>query len=87
MAAYDQGAHVTYIGPSGSQIGQKESMKDTARVLDGCMMVFSIGLCQKTVEELPNTQECLSERTTNEFHPTQVLADFMTVQEHMEAAR
>ena len=42
VAAYDQGAHVTYLGPTGSQIGQKESMKDTARVLEACLMELSI---------------------------------------------
>ncbi|MDD3871518.1 MAG: ornithine carbamoyltransferase [Bacteroidales bacterium] len=84
VAAYDQGAHVTYIGPSGSQIGQKESMKDTARVLgrmyDG---IQYRGYAQKTVEELAQYSGVpVWNGLTNEFHPTQVLADFMTVQEH-----
>ncbi len=84
VAAFDQGAHVTYIGPSGSQIGQKESMKDTARVLgrlyDG---IQYRGYAQKTVEELAQFSGVpVWNGLTNEFHPTQVLADFMTMQEH-----
>lgn len=84
VAALDQGAHVTYLGPSGSQIGYKESMKDTARVLgrmyDG---IEYRGYGQKVVEELAdNAGVPVWNGLTNEYHPTQVLADFMTMIEH-----
>ncbi len=84
VAAYDQGAHVTYLGPSGSQIGQKESMKDTARVL-GVMYdgIEYRGYDQKIVEELAKYAGVpVWNGLTNEFHPTQILADFLTMQEH-----
>src|SRR5574344_1936441 len=84
VAALDQGAHVTYLGPTGSQIGVKESMKDTARVLgrmyDG---IEYRGFGQKIVEELgAKAGVPVWNGLTNEFHPTQVLADFLTIQEH-----
>lgn len=84
VAALDQGAHVTYIGPSGSQIGQKESMKDTARVLgrmfDG---IEYRGYGQSIVEELAKYAGVpVWNGLTNEFHPTQILADFMTMMEY-----
>ena len=84
VAALDQGAHVTYLGPTGSQIGIKESMKDTARVLgrmyDG---IEYRGFAQKTVEELAEFSGVpVWNGLTNEFHPTQVLADFLTMREH-----
>ena len=84
VAAYDQGAHVTYLGPTGSQIGVKESMKDTARVLgrmyDG---IEYRGFAQKTVEELAEYSGVpVWNGLTNEFHPTQILADFLTMREH-----
>jgi len=84
VAAYDQGAHVTYLGPSGSQIGHKESMKDTARVLgriyDG---IEYRGFGQAIVEELAQYAGVpVWNGLTNEFHPTQVLADMLTMQEH-----
>ncbi|MCD6347806.1 MAG: ornithine carbamoyltransferase [Bacteroidales bacterium] len=87
VAAFDQGAHVTYLGPSGSQIGYKESMKDTARVLgrmyDG---IEYRGFAQTTVEELATFSNVpVWNGLTNEFHPTQVLADFMTMIEHANA--
>ena len=86
VAAYDQGAHVTYLGPSGSQIGIKESMKDTARVL--CRMFDGIeyrGFAQKTVEELAQYSGVpVWNGLTNEFHPTQILADFLTMSEHVD---
>jgi ornithine carbamoyltransferase len=87
-AAYDQGAHVTYLGPSGSQIGQKESMKDTARVLgrlyDG---IEYRGYAQSTVEELARYSGVpVWNGLTNEFHPTQILADFMTMIEHFSGS-
>lgn len=85
-AAFDQGAHVTYLGPSGSQIGHKESMKDTARVLgrmyDG---IEYRGYGQEIVEELAAYAGVpVWNGLTNEFHPTQVLADFMTMLEHSD---
>src|SRR5512136_3382601 len=84
VAAIDQGAHVTYLGPSGSQVGQKESMKDTARVLgrmyDG---IEYRGYGQAIVEELGKYAGVpVWNGLTNEFHPTQILADIMTMTEH-----
>lgn len=84
VAAYDQGAHVTYLGPSGSQIGNKESMKDTARVLgrmyDG---IEYRGFGQEIVEELAAYSGVpVWNGLTNEYHPTQILADFLTMKEH-----
>lgn len=86
VAAHDQGAHVTYLGPSGSQMGSKESMKDTARVLgrmyDG---IEYRGFGQAIVEELGAFAGVpVWNGLTNEFHPTQILADFMTMTEHCE---
>ena len=83
VAALDQGAHVTYIGPSGSQMGKKESMKDTARVLgrmyDG---IEYRGYGQDIVEELGKYAGVpVWNGLTNEFHPTQILADFLTMRE------
>lgn len=85
VAAYDQGAHVTYLGPTGSQIGIKESMKDTARVLgrmyDG---IEYRGFAQATVEDLAKYSGVpVWNGLTNEFHPTQILADFLTMSEHV----
>lgn len=85
VAAYDQGANVTYLGPSGTQIGVKESMKDTARVLarmyDG---IEYRGFDQATVEELGRCGVPVWNGLTNEYHPTQVLADMMTMMEHSD---
>ncbi len=86
VAAYDQGAHVTYLGPSGSQIGKKESMKDTARVLgrmyDG---IEYRGYGQDIVEELAKYSGVpVWNGLTNEFHPTQILADLLTMTEHSD---
>lgn len=86
VAAYDQGAHVTYLGPSGSQIGDKESIKDTARVLgrmyDG---IEYRGFGQERVEILAEYSGVpVWNGLTDEFHPTQVLADFLTMQEHLD---
>ena len=85
VAAFDQGAQVTYIGPSGSQIGHKESMKDTARVLgrmyDG---IEYRGYGQNMVEELGEFAGVpVWNGLTNEFHPTQMLADMLTIREHL----
>lgn len=84
MGAFDQGAQVTYLGPSGSQIGHKESMKDTARVLgrmyDG---IEYRGYGQAIVEELGEYAGVpVWNGLTDEFHPTQILADLMTMLEH-----
>ena len=84
VAAYDQGANVTYLGPSGSQIGHKESMKDTARVLgrmyDG---IEYRGFGQKIAEELAQYAGVpVFNGLTDEFHPTQMLADVLTMKEH-----
>lgn len=86
VAALDQGAHVTYLGPSGSQMGKKESMKDTARVLgrmyDG---IEYRGYGQHIVEELGKYAGVpVWNGLTNEFHPTQILADFLTMMEHSD---
>lgn len=83
VAAFDQGAQVSYIGPSGSQIGHKESMKDTARVLgrmyDG---IEYRGYGQSIVEELGQYAGVpVWNGLTDEFHPTQILADFLTMLE------
>jgi ornithine carbamoyltransferase len=84
VAAYDQGAHVTYLDPSGSQMGHKESVKDTARVLgrlyDG---IEYRGFSQSTVETLAaHAGVPVWNGLTDEFHPTQVLADILTMREH-----
>jgi ornithine carbamoyltransferase len=84
VAAYDQGAHVTYLGPSGSQIGHKESMKDTARVLgrmyDG---IQYRGFGQEMVEILAQYAGVpVWNGLTDEFHPTQSLCDVLTMAEH-----
>ena len=84
VAARDQGAHATYLGPSGSQMGRKESMADTARVLsriyDG---IEYRGYGQSIVEDLARYASVpVWNGLTNEFHPTQVLADFLTMREH-----
>ncbi|CAM4133860.1 ornithine carbamoyltransferase subunit I [Yersinia intermedia] len=85
VAAYDQGARVTYLGPGGSQIGHKESIKDTARVLgrmyDG---IQYRGHGQQIVETLAEFAGVpVWNGLTNEFHPTQLLADLLTMQEHL----
>jgi ornithine carbamoyltransferase len=86
VAAFDQGAQVTYLGPSGTQIGKKESMKDTARVLgrmyDG---IEYRGFGQDIVEELGKYAGVpVWNGLTNEYHPTQILADFLTIMEHSD---
>lgn len=86
VAAHDQGAHITYLGPTGSQIGIKETMKDTARVLgrmfDG---IEYRGFGQSIVEELAEYAGVpVWNGLTNEAHPTQVLADLMTMMEHSD---
>lgn len=83
VAAYDQGAHVTYIGPSGSHIGHKESMKDTARVLGRMYDAIEYrGFSQHQVELLAAYAGVpIYNGLTDEAHPTQILADFMTMRE------
>lgn len=86
VAAHDQGAHVTYLGPSGSHIGHKESMKDTARVLgrmyDG---IEYRGFSQESVEILAEFSGVpVFNGLTDEYHPTQMLADVMTMREHSD---
>jgi len=83
-AAYDQGMHVTYLGPTGSQMGKKESIKDTARVLgrmyDG---IEYRGYKQETVEILAAYSGVpVWNGLTDKYHPTQILADFLTILEH-----
>ena len=86
VAAFDQGAHVTYLGPSGSQIGKKESMKDTARVLGRMYDAIEYrGYGQDIVEELAKYAGVpVWNGLTNEFHPTQMLADVLTMIEHCD---
>jgi ornithine carbamoyltransferase len=84
VAAFDQGAQVTYLGPAGSQMGKKESMEDTARVLgrmyDG---IEYRGYSQEIVETLAKYAGVpVWNGLTTEFHPTQILADFLTMREH-----
>lgn len=85
VAAFDQGANVTYLGPSGSQIGHKESIKDTARVLG--RMYHGIqyrGYGQEIVQTLAaHAGVPVWNGLTDEFHPTQLLADLLTMQEHL----
>ena len=85
VAGYDLGMGVTYLGPTGSQMGKKESIADTARVLgrmyDG---IEYRGFGQGIVEDLAKYAGVpVWNGLTNEFHPTQILADFLTIQEHL----
>lgn len=86
VAAHDQGAHVTYIAPSTSQIGEKESMKDTARVLGRMYDAIEYrGYGQQIVEELAQYAGVpVYNGLTDEFHPTQMLADVLTMAEHSD---
>ena len=86
VAAYDQGAHVTFLGPTGSHIGHKETIKDTARVLgriyDG---IEYRGFGQEIVEQIAEYSGVpVFNGLTNEYHPTQFLADALTMNEHSE---
>jgi len=86
VGALDQGAHVTYLGPTGTQMGKKESVADTARVLgrmyDG---IEYRGFGQDVVEELAKYAGVpVWNGLTNEDHPTQILADFLTIKEHFD---
>src|SRR3954452_9289304 len=85
VAAYDQGAHVTFIGPSGSHMGHKETVKDTARVLGRMYDAIEYrGFGQETAEELAKWAGVpVYNGLTDEWHPTQMLADFLTFKEHL----
>ena len=86
VACYDQGAHVTYLDPSGSQIGHKESFKDTARVLGRMYDAIEYrGASQEGVETLAKYAGVpVYNGLTDEYHPTQMLADVMTMREHSD---
>jgi ornithine carbamoyltransferase len=86
VAAYDQGAFVTYLGPAGSHIGHKETVKDTARVLGRMYDAIEYrGFGENVVEELAAWAGVpVFNGLTDEWHPTQVLADLMTLREHVE---
>ncbi len=86
VAAYDQGAAVTYLGPTGSQMGKKESIKDTARVLGRMYDAIEYrGYGQVIVEELAKWSGVpVYNGLTDEFHPTQIMADLLTMREHAE---
>jgi ornithine carbamoyltransferase len=85
VAAYDQGAHVTFIGPSGSHMGHKETVKDTARVLGRMYDAIEYrGFGQDTAAELARWAGVpVYNGLTDEWHPTQILADFLTFREHV----
>ena len=85
VAAFDQGAHVTFIGPSGSHMGHKETVKDTARVLGRMYDAIEYrGFGQETAEELARWAGVpVYNGLTDEWHPTQMLADFLTFREHI----
>jgi len=86
VACYDQGAHVTYLDPSGSQLGHKESFKDTARVLGRFYDAIEYrGASQQGIEELAaHAGVPVFNGLTDKYHPTQVLADLMTMREHAD---
>jgi ornithine carbamoyltransferase len=86
VAAYDQGAHVTFMGPSGSHMGHKETAKDTARVLGRMYDAIEFrGFAQDVAEELAQWSGVpVYNGLTDEWHPTQMLADFLTMTEHTD---
>jgi ornithine carbamoyltransferase len=86
VAAYDQGAHVTFIGPGGSHMGHKETVKDTARVLGRMYDAIEYrGFAQETAEQLAEYAGVpIYNGLTDEWHPTQILADFLTFREHID---
>ncbi|HEY2593364.1 MAG TPA: ornithine carbamoyltransferase, partial [Chloroflexota bacterium] len=86
VACHDQGAHVTYLDPAGSQMGHKESVKDTARVLGRMFDAIEFrGFAQHAVEELKEYSGVpVFNGLTDEYHPTQMLADVMTMREHSD---
>jgi ornithine carbamoyltransferase len=85
VAAYDQGAHVTFIGPTGSHMGHKETVKDTARVLGRMYDALEYrGFGEKIADELAEWAGVpVYNGLTDEWHPTQILADFLTMREHL----
>jgi len=85
VAAYDQGAHVTFIGPSGSHMGHKETVKDTARVLGRMYDAIEYrGFGENVADELARWAGVpVYNGLTDEWHPTQILADFLTMREHV----
>ena len=89
VAAHDQGAHVTYLDPSGSQIGHKESMKDTARVLGRMFDAIEFrGSGQDMVDDLVEFAGVpIYNGLTDDWHPTQMLADMLTMVEHSDKPR
>ena len=86
VAAYDQGANVTFIGPSGSHMGHKESVKDTARVLGRMYDAIEYrGFAESAADELAAWAGVpVYNGLTDEWHPTQILADFLTIREHVD---
>jgi len=86
VAAYDQGAHVTFMGPSGSHMGHKETVKDTARVLGRMYDAIEFrGFSENAVEELAQWSGVpVFNGLTDDWHPTQILADFLTFREHVD---
>src|SRR6186997_1114909 len=86
VAAYDQGAHVTFIGPSGSHMGHKETVKDTARVLGRMYDAIEYrGFGEAVADELAEWAGVpVYNGLTDEWHPTQMLADFLTMREHLD---
>ena len=86
VAAFDQGAHVTFIGPSGSHMGHKETVKDTARVLGRMYDAIEYrGFAETTAEDLAKWAGVpVYNGLTDEWHPTQILADFLTFEEHID---
>jgi ornithine carbamoyltransferase len=86
VAAHDQGAHVTYLGPGEAQIGHKESMKDTARVLSRFFDAIEYrGASQEVVDKLVEFADVpIYNGLTAEYHPTQILADVLTMREHSD---
>jgi ornithine carbamoyltransferase len=85
VAAYDQGAHVTFIGPGGSHMGHKETVKDTARVLGRMYDAIEYrGFGEQVADELAKWAGVpVFNGLTDEWHPTQILADFLTIREHV----
>ena len=86
VAAYDQGAHVTYLGPGGSHMGHKETVKDTARVLGRMFDAIEYrGFSEQSVDELAKWSGVpVFNGLTDDWHPTQILADFLTFREHID---
>jgi ornithine carbamoyltransferase len=86
VAAYDQGANVTFIGPGGSHIGHKETVKDTARVLGRMYDAIEYrGFAETAADEFAEWSGVpVYNGLTDEWHPTQILADFLTMREHID---